>query len=85
MKSIDEDETKSVYNDDQIDVDARDECMIYVDDDQETQKRCHEKTSIHTKSITQNSSESLQNYRDENAKNEIVYFLNKSTHEKADD
>ena len=36
MKNIDEDETKNVYNDFQIDVDARDERMIYVDDDQET-------------------------------------------------
>ena len=41
VRDIDEDETKSVYNDFQIDVDARDERMIYVDDDQETQKRCH--------------------------------------------
>ena len=41
VKSIDEDETKNVYNDLQIDIDARDERMIYVDDDQETQKRCH--------------------------------------------
>ena len=41
VRDIDEDETKSVYNDLQIDVDARDERMIYVDDDQEAQKRCH--------------------------------------------
>ena len=36
VRNIDEDETKSVYNDFQIDVDARDERMIYVDDDQKT-------------------------------------------------
>ena len=41
VRDIDKDETKSIYNDFQIDVDARDERMIYVDDDQETQKRCH--------------------------------------------
>ena len=41
VRSIDENETKNVYNDFQIDVDARDERMIYVDDDQEAQKRCH--------------------------------------------
>ena len=41
VKNIDEDETKSIYNDFQIDVDARSERMIYVDDDQKTQKKCH--------------------------------------------
>ena len=35
VKSIDENETKNVYNDLQIDIDTRDERMIYVDDDQE--------------------------------------------------
>ena len=85
VRDIDEDETKSVYNDFQIDVDARDERMIYINDDQETQKRYHEKVSIHTKSIIQNSSESLQSYRDENVENKIACFLNKFTHEKNDD
>ena len=85
MRDIDEDETKSVYNDFQIDVDARDERMIYINDDQETQKRYHEKVSIHTKSIIQNSSESLQSYRDENVENKIACFLNKFTHKKDDD
>ena len=85
VRNIDENETKSIYNDLQIDVDARDERMIYVDDDQKTQKRSHEKASIHTKSITQNSNESLQSYRDRNTKNKIACFLNKFTHEKDDD
>ena len=85
VRNIDEDETKNVYNDLQIDVDTRDERMIYVDDDQKTQKRYHEKVSIHTKSITQNSNENLQSYRDENVENEIVCFFNKFTHEKDDD
>ena len=85
VRSIDEDETKNVYNDFQIDVDAWDERMIYVDDNQKTQKRCYEKVSIHTRSIIKNSSESLQNYRDENVENKIAYFLNKFTHEKDDD
>ena len=85
MRNIDKDETKSIYNDFQIDIDARDERIINVDDDQKTQKRCHEKASIHTKSIIQNSNESLQNYRDENVKNEIAYFFNKFKHKKDDD
>ena len=38
MRDIDKDKTKSVYNDLQIDIDAQDERMIYVDDDQEIQK-----------------------------------------------
>ena len=38
VRNISEDETKNVYNDLSIDIDARDERMIYVDDDQETQK-----------------------------------------------
>ena len=41
VRDIDENEMKSVYHDLQIDIDARDERMIYVDDNQETQKRCH--------------------------------------------
>ena len=53
VRDIDEDETKNVYNDLQIDVDARDERIIYVDDDQETQKRCHQNVSIYIKSIIQ--------------------------------
>ena len=85
MRSIDEHETKNVYNNLQINVDARDERMIYVDDDQKTQKRCHEKASIHTESITQNNNENLQSYRDENVENEIACSLNKFTHEKDDD
>ena len=52
LRSVDENETKNVYNDLRIDIDARDERMIYIDDDQKTQKRFHLKTSIYTESIT---------------------------------
>ena len=41
VRDIDKDETKNVYNNLEIDVDTRDERMIYVDDCQKTQKKCH--------------------------------------------
>ena len=41
VRNIDEDEAKNVYNYLQIDIDARDERMIYVDNNQEIQKMCH--------------------------------------------